>query len=109
MEGRRDGQSVLQSPSLVPAQAWQRVGVKRAQLKVEEPSPSPLSHPTNLQGGWPGGHSPYERGPQGPAPTRPRKQAPACPASPALSGETALHQGLSRERQWQASLEALGG
>lgn len=72
-----------QSLSPVPAQAWQRVGVKRAQLKVEESSPlSPVPAPQACEDAGQAGHSPpVEGGSQGlpSAHPWPWTQAPARP------------------------------
>lgn len=63
-----------------PAEAWERLGVRRAQLKTEESLPrlhlTLLAYPARRLPGW---HSPCEKGFQGPPPVfAPEEQAPAC-------------------------------
>lgn len=58
-------------------------------------TPLPLSHPTSVQAGWPGGRSPYERGSKGPPGTLP--EAGACLPRLPKAGSPALHQGTQPE------------
>lgn len=80
-DGGRDRQTEYvscQSLSLVPAQAWQRVGVKRAQLKVEESPPlSPVPTPQACEEAGQAGHSRCGRRVPGLPPT-PALEAGAC-------------------------------
>lgn len=103
MEGGREAEYTnrvsRQSPSLMPAQAWQRAGVERAQLKVKESTPlSPFPTPQVCKEAGQVGTALMEEGPRG--------RHPPCPGGgrlPALLAQSGGAQlctgGLGQKRR----------